>query len=281
MKPLYKTSLFIFIVFFSSTQVVSSSEIPNSKNFDMDSDMLLLNFDCKTDVDDLQTIAGFMTLASSKQFSSLKFHAVAGTYGVQEGLYVPANELFQLAFKDNWTDAHKNVNAAVIKVMEEIKSTLNNGGNIWIAEAGQSDFTALLIKAIQHSHPTMSIKERIHVVQHSDWNEEVTTTEFLDYVKRISNYHKIQDGNALGNGTPGFRSPEYDSWKKKFKNPELIAIWELAISLSNKYNGEDGRYNNEAIANGGLDFSDLSEVCWILGLEDIVDMEEFFEKFAH
>lgn len=271
-------SWFIIGVFISYAQERS---IRKTNSFNIKNDFLLLNFDCKTDVDDLQSIAGFMTLASSKQFSSLKFHAVAGTYGVQEGLYVPPNELFQLAFNDNWTDAHKNLNVAVIKVMEQIEPTLKNGGNIWIAEAGQSDFTALLIKAIQLSHPTMSIKERIHVVQHSDWNEEVTTPEFLNYAKRMSNYHKIPDGNALGNGTPGFRSQDYNTWRNKFKNPDLIAVWELAISLSNKYNGEDGRYNNEAITNGGLDFSDLSEVCWILGLKDIVDIEEFFKRYAN
>ena len=37
---------------------------------------------------------------------------------------------------------------------------------------------------------------------------------------------------------------------------------------------------NEAISAGGLDFSDHSEVCWILGLQDIKDTEEFFNLYA-
>jgi len=118
------------------------------------------------------------------------------------------------------------------------------------------------------------------VVQHSDWNENSTSPESLQFVKKNTDYQKIPDGNAVGNGTPGFRSPEYTQWKKKISNPKLIGIWQLATDLSNKYNGKEGRYNNEAISAGGLDFSDLSEVCWILGLQDIIDTEQFFNLYS-
>jgi hypothetical protein len=60
----------------------------------------------------------------------------------------------------------------------------------------------------------------------------------------------------------------------------LLQIWELAVEIGNTYNGKDGRYNNEAIASGGLDFSDLAEVCWILGIQDIKDTDEFFGRYA-
>jgi len=127
----------------------------------------------------------------------------------------------------------------------------------------------------------MDISHRIHLVQHSDWNEEVTSPASLDFVKTNIDYHKIPDGNGVGNGTPGFRSPEYTMWKEKISDPKLIEIWQLAIDLSNRYNGKEGRYYNEAIAAGGLDFSDLSEVCWILGLQDIKDTEHFFNRFSN
>ncbi|MEJ2113244.1 MAG: hypothetical protein P8X62_05980 [Flavobacteriaceae bacterium] len=77
------------------------------------------------------------------------------------------------------------------------------------------------------------------------------------------------------------RSPEYSNWKDKIRNPKLIEIWQLAIELSNRYNGKEGRYHNEAISAGGLDFSDTSEVCWILGLQDIEDTEHFFDLFSN
>ena len=253
---------------------------PKAGSFNIEKDLLLVQFDCKTDVDDLHSVAALGTLLSDSKFSKIRYHAVAGTYGIQEGLYVPPNSLFQLAFGDNWTDAHEKVKDAIEKVKVIIKRTLENQGDIWIAEAGQSDFTAALIKAIQSDLPDLSVSQRIHVVQHSEWNENSTSPESLQFVKATTDYQKIPDGNAVGNGTPGFRSPEYTQWKKKLSDPKLIDIWQLASDLSNKYNGKEGRYNNEAISAGGLDFSDLSEVCWILGLQDIKDTEQFFNLYS-
>ncbi|RPD95954.1 hypothetical protein EGM88_10820 [Aureibaculum marinum] len=253
----------------------------SAKDFNLKKDLLLVHFDCKTDVDDLQTAAALATLMSNSKFSKIKYHAVAGTYGIQKGLYVPPNKLFKLAFGNNWTDANKNFKNAIKQVKMIAIKTLKDGGDIWIAEAGQSDFTAELIKAIRLELPQLNSKDRIHVVQHSDWNEKVTSKESLQFVKKHINYHKIADGNVVGNGTPGFRTPEYTYWKKNIKTKKLIKIWQLAIEISNKYNGKDGRYNNEAISAGGLDFSDLSEVCWILGIQDIKDTEQFFSSYAN
>jgi hypothetical protein len=279
-----KYNRFIFIAIATSFLFFTSNAMDNQslkgQSFDAEKDLLLVQFDCKTDVDDVQSAAALATLLSDTRFSKIHYHAVAGTYGIQEGLYVPPNSLFRLAFGDNWTDAHENLTDAVEKVKGIIKTTLANQGDIWIAEAGQSDFTARLIKAIQSDFPDILTSQRIHVVQHSDWNEKSTSPESLQFVKKNTDYQKIPDGNVVGNGTPGFRSPEYTQWKNKITNPELIAIWQLAIDISNKYNGKEGRYNNEAISAGGLDFSDLSEVCWILKLQDIKDTEQFFNLFG-
>lgn len=234
----------IFMSFKNNNEDKSNSQ---AGGFNIKEDLLLVQFDCKTDVDDLHTVAAFATLLSDSVFSTIKYHAVAGTYGIQGGLYVPPNDLFQLAFGDNWTDAHNNVILAVEKVKEIVKMTLKNQGNIWIAEAGQSDFSAELIKAIQKDIPEINTTQCIHLVQHSDWNEKSTSPESLKFVKENSDYHKILDGNAVGNGTPGFRDPGYTNWEDKIKNPKLNEIWQFTINLSNKYNGKEGRYNNEAI----------------------------------
>ena len=279
----YKTLVFIALstisIAFRSNAMDKVSV--NAGHFNVEKDLLLVQFDCKTDVDDLQSAAALATLMSDTEFSKIHYHAVAGTYGIQKGLYVPPNELFQLAFGDKWTDAHANFKGAVEQVKVIVKSTLANQGDIWIADAGQSDFSAELIKAIQSDLPEINISQRIHVVQHSDWNEEVTSPGNLEFLKKTIDYLKIPDGNVVGNGSPGFRSPEYTQWKNKIKNPELIQIWQLAIDLSNKYNGKEGRYKNEAILAGGLDFSDLSEVCWILGIQDIKDTEQFFNLYSN
>jgi hypothetical protein len=257
-----------------------TSFAPLQESFNIEKDLLLVQYDCKTDVDDLHSVAAFVTLMNHPDYAKINYHAVAGTYGIQEGLYVPPNSLFQLAFGENWTDAHEKLGAAVEQVKNKVSATLANQGNIWIAEAGQSDFTAALIAAVQEEFPEINTVNRFHVVQHSNWNEEVTAPEKLQFVKENATYHKIPDGNAVGNGTPGFRTPEYSEWKANIQKPALKELWQHAVDLSDKYNGREGRYNNEAIGAGGLDFSDTAEVCWILGITAIKDSAEFFNLYG-
>ncbi|MDA9015560.1 hypothetical protein N9H69_02630 [Flavobacteriaceae bacterium] len=250
-----------------------------AQKFNLNQDFLLVHFDCKTDVDDVQTMAALATLLKNKIYQNVKYHTITGTYGVQEGLYVPPNKLMRLAFKENWSDAHNNQDQALSETLKKIKATLTQNGDLWIADAGQSDFSARLVAAIQYNYPSLNTKKRIHIVQHSDWNESVTAKQALNYAKNNTDYIKIPDGNATNNGTPGFRDPNYTIWNTTITDPELFKIWKLAISISNQYNGKDGRYLNEAIASGGLDFSDLSEVCWILDIQDVENVDAFFKKF--
>ncbi|GAA0881177.1 hypothetical protein GCM10009119_41470 [Algoriphagus jejuensis] len=246
----------------------------------MEKDLLLVQMDCKTDVDDIHTAAALYTLMSQPDFQGVNYLPVAGTYGVQEGLYVSPNELLDVAFGKKWADADADRAKALKEVMKKAKKALNSGGDIWIAEAGQSDFSALLIQEIQKTMSQIKPSERIHVVQHSNWNEKVTSEEALAFVKATADYHKIPDGNAVGNGSPGFRTPGYTQWQTQLSDPKQLEVWQLAVKIGLEYNGVEGRYNNEAVAENGLDFSDLSEVCYILGLEEIKDTEEFFGRFA-
>ncbi|NNE30704.1 MAG: hypothetical protein HKN16_13775 [Saprospiraceae bacterium] len=270
----------ILILQFACAGTAQTQANQERTRFQRESDLLLAQFDCKTDVDDLHTVAAFATLMNYPDYTKVDYHAVAGTYGTQGGLYVPPNTLFELAFGENWSDAHSDRTKALLQVKERVNKTLDRGGTIWIADAGQSDFSALLIQAIQQERPDIQTKVRFHVVQHSNWNQKVTTPALLQYVKQNATYHKIPDGNTVGNGSPGFNTPAYDQWHTKLKNAHLAEIWKLAVQLGNQYNGKEGRYNNKTIASGGLDFSDLSETCWILGVEDIKDVGQFFDRFA-
>jgi len=273
-----KLSLIITLVFYNLSILKTHQVYAQADRFDLNKDFLLVHFDCKTDVDDLQTMAAFATLLSSSDYSNINYHVVTGTYGFQEGLYVPPNKLLELAFKNHWTDAHNNSTSAVTEVISRLKPAIELGGSIWIADAGQSDFTAKLIEVIMLEYPSLISTDRIHVIQHSEWNESVTTPSALQFVKNQSNYNKIADGNSLNNGTPGFKDANFTYWDTVISDPGLIDIWQLAVGLSNQYNGKAERYLNEAIDSGGLDFSDLSEVCWILNLEDITDIDDFFSR---
>ncbi|AFN75815.1 hypothetical protein MROS_2585 [Melioribacter roseus P3M-2] len=249
-------------------------------NFNKEKDLYLAHFDCKTDVDDLHSVAGVATILSHPRFMGVKYHAVAGAYGIQEGLYVPANELFEAAFGKHWSDAHSDFNSALEEVTGLAVGALKNGGSIWIAEAGQSDFTYALVQNIMKLDPSIDIKNRIHVVQHSDWNESVTTPDKLKFVKENCSYHKIPDGNVIGNGSPGFVTNQPVDLSQYIDDENILKVWKLAIEIANKYNGKENRYNNKAIAAGGLDFSDVSETCRIFGYDYIKDVAQFFEIFG-
>lgn len=279
MKLKVCTWLLLTLGFFSCKGQVTENSPAGNRRFDVRKDLLLAHYDCKTDVDDLHSVAGLATLLSHPDYMALRYHAVAGTYGIQEGLYVPPNPLFQKAFGENWSDAHNDFQMALQRVKGIALAALGNGADIWIAEAGQSDFSAALVQSILAAQPDLD-SNRIHVVQHSNWNEEVTSPESLRYVKEHTDYRKIADGNVVGNGTPGFRTSGYTGWKQALRDPGLQGVWQLAVDLALRYNGKEGRYNNEAVAENGLDFSDLSEVCWMLGLESIRDTDAFFKRFG-
>ncbi|MBD3225518.1 MAG: hypothetical protein GF313_12385 [Caldithrix sp.] len=248
--------------------------------FNKDQDLYLAHFDLKTDVDDIHSVAAVATMLADERFDKVSYHAVAGAYGTQSGAYVPANDLFELAFGQNWSDAHGDFDKALEEVSALATKVIQNGGKIWIAEGGQSDFSAALVRDIHNRLPDADIKNAVHIVQHADWNEEVTTSEDLAYVRNAASYHRIPDGNTRGNGTPGFRSDQVIDWRPSINDPRLTSIWEKAIAIAKTYNGADDRYLNESIMKGGLDFSDASETCWIFGFNILVDSNQFFEEFS-
>lgn len=247
-------------------------------HFDVSRDLFLPQFDSKTDVDDLHSVAGVATMLSSPKLRGVRFHAVAGAYGMQEGLYVPAPELFDLAFGAKWSDAHENRAAALDRVAALAAETLAAGGSVWVAEAGQSDFTADWLDRLEQAGLAEAL-DRVHVVQHSDWNEEVTTPERLASVKARASYHRIADGNGSGNGTPNFKTDSGAAWPLAEDLETTGPAWSLARTLADRYNGSEQRYLNTAIAAGGLDFSDVVESCWIFGYASIEDVAGFFETF--
>ncbi len=272
----YQLLLLLSCSLISCQRAIQSSDASN--RFDISQDLLLLHYDCKTDVDDLHSIAAFASVIDRPDLQGLQYHAVAGTYGIQGGLYVPPEELMPLAFGDRWSDAHADFDQAVANVKLIAMETLSTGGDVWIAEAGQSDFSAALVKAIKAASSKIKPTDRIHIVQHSNWNEESTDPAALAYVQAETDYHKIPDGNAEANGTPGYRDPDFADWHRYVTQPKKILLWNTANRLSKAYNGVDGRYLNEAMDQGGMDFSDFSEVQYILQIDGIETVTEYFES---
>lgn len=250
-----------------------------SSQFQPEQDLLVANFDSKPDPDDLQAIAALGTMLQHERFSEVDFLAVAGAYGTQGGSYIAAPKLFKLAFGDQWVDAHGDREAAVKAASQRAIKTLKDGGDVWLQEAGQSDFSAMLVKAIRAELPALNSKQRIHTVQHSTWNEEQTTPEDFLYVREYTDYSKIPDGNGGGNGTPSFNNKDGRWWTIVTQHEQLGALWKEAKRLSDANNAHAG-YDNPTIAAGGFDFSDTVEATWIFNLNQLKDTDDFFATFV-
>ncbi|WP_114520960.1 hypothetical protein [Altererythrobacter sp. ZODW24] len=242
--------------------------------FDPARDLLIANYDSKPDVDDLQAVAALGTVLRDPAFSCVNYIATAGAYGTQDGDFLPAKLLFDLSFGENWVDAHADQNVAVLALTEKAKLTIAGGGQVWITEAGQSDVTAKVLMKLP-----AELRGKVHVVQHSDWNESVTTPAALAFAKTEANYHKIADGNFPDNGTPAYNTPDGSAWAQLLAHPEHGAAWAEARRLSLKHNGFSG-YDNPAVKAGGLDFSDTVEAAWIFGFVDMAGVQDFADRFS-
>jgi hypothetical protein len=241
--------------------------------FDPAKDILFAHFDSKPDVDDLHAVAALGTMLRHPRFACVRYWAVAGTVGTQQGDFVPAPKLFDLAFGKNWRDANANWKGAMAAGLKRAKATLKRGGDIWIMEAGQSDFSAELLDKLAAD------KGRIHIVQHSQWNEEMTAPAALAFVRANSDYQKIPDGNVVGNETPGFNSKDGRRWPALLANRRVGPMWQEAKRLADRYNPQSA-YVNPSIAAGGFDFSDAAEAAWIFNFGGLHDTNAFFDAFV-
>lgn len=242
--------------------------------FDPSRDLLVANYDSKPDVDDLQAVAGLGSVLKHPAYSCVDFIATAGAYGMQGGKFLPAAELFGLAFGDKWLNAHEDRQGTVSALAERMQATIAAGGKVWVAEAGQSDVTAAAVERLPK--PMWS---SVHVVQHSYWNESQTSPEAIQTVVYNTRYHRVSDGNFPDNGSPAFNTKDGSYWSPLLADPAIGPIWAEAKRLSDLHNPV-AEYVNPAVAAGGLDFSDTVEVAYIFGFDDMTGAGDFVDRFA-
>jgi hypothetical protein len=237
----------------TTTLFAQQTESQNLKDFESHRDLINLHYDYAPDKDDGHSAAADRTILESLFGASwIQEHVipVAGTYGTNAKDYNPEFALVMQAVWGNsgWLNAHQNWNASVEDVVKRWSEVLENGGNIWIKEGGQSDFTANVVRLLKTKLPKLKTHERIHVVQHSRWNEEKTTPEKLSYIKKNTLYIKIDDANKYLN----IRDGNIDFETAARTHPIYGEGWRAAFSY----------YNPKS----RIDFSDTGELMHILGL---------------
>ena len=199
--------------------------------FDSDRDLISLHYDHAPDKDDGQSAAADRSMLQTLMSQSWIEHhtvAVSGTYGLNKDSFnKQSDRVMDAVWGDTgWIAANDNWRPAVEALTNKWLKTINNGGNIWVKEGGQSDITADVIKRIVQTDSDIKTRDRIFVVQHSDWNEDQTTPQALAYVRNMATYIRIDDANKYLNikgGDPAFVSvalahPNYGKyWKAAFE----------------------------------------------------------------
>lgn len=234
--------------------------------FDPEKDLLSLHYDHAPDKDDGQSAAADRTILQSafgKDWIKEHVVAVSGAYGENADRFNPKSDrVMDVTWNGlgGWLAAHDDWDRAVDKLVARWRKTLAAGGDVWVKEGGQSDITTAALKRIRQEAPDVDTTSRVHVVQHSDWNEDQTTDAALDYAKANAHYIRIRDANAYLNIRGGDEAFE----RAATSHPEFADTWKAAF----EYYDPDER----------LDFSDTGELLHILGLGEL-GVDKFRQRF--
>ncbi len=276
-------SILIIILLFSMG-IEANAQRPS---FNKSKDMLLANFDLKPDEDDVMAAAALSSMLRHSDLAGVNYLAVAGAFGEQGGLFIPTAipAYHKLFGKENegWTNAYKDWPASVNRAKRRVKVVLDNGGKVFVAEAGQSDFTHDVMKGlIDDGMAAGIIKKNVIVVQHSEWNERHTNEDKFEWIDKNTIYEKIDDGNSSNNKTPGYRNKNR-KWLNRAKsnsNPNKFAkeIWIEADKICDEF---PASYENPAIEEGGVDFSDAVEFWWIFEIGNKANtLAKFWDRYV-
>ncbi len=217
--------------------------------FVQDQDLISLHYDHAPDRDD-----GHATVAALAVVRNLGIvpHVVSGAHGTgNASQYQPEAEVvMRAAWGSAWEDANGNRQAAVNATSSRWLNTLLNGGDIWVAEGGQSDFTTAVVRSINSSNPGINTRTRIHVVQHSRFNESNSNQSDLRFSQANTDYILIDDGND-DNRTADLNMRS-DRFVQLARNSQFGSAWNAAFSYLDP--------------NFKLDFSDTVLLLHILGI---------------
>lgn len=229
-------------------------------------DLLSLHYDFAPDKDDGQSAAADRTILQSmfgKDWIRANVVVVSGAYGKNASRFDPnANAVMDAVWNDcgGWLAGHANRENVVILLTSRWSEVLEAGGDVWVKEGGQSDITADVVRRIRNQFPDIDTTQHIHVVQHSNWNEDHTTEKALVYTKQFTHYIKIRDANeylSLKGGDEKFV-------KAAREHQEFGNIWKAAFAYYNPHER--------------IDFSDTGELMHIIGLGEM-DLHEFRKRY--
>jgi hypothetical protein len=239
---------------------------PGADRFDSTTDLISLHYDHAPDRDDGHSAAADRTLLETVYGACwLERHvvAVSGTHGwLGFTFQTDSDAVMEAAWADRggWLDAHRDRERAAADLAARWRRVLEAGGDVWVKEGGSSDLTADVVRQIRAQLPGVQTKQRIHVVQHGNFNEWLTWLWAMRYTRKQTDFRRIPNANAYLNVAGGDEAFE----SAATSHPIFAPVWKAAFEYY------DPRTR--------LDFSDTGELLHILGLGE-VGIHEFGERF--
>ncbi|WP_271781867.1 carbohydrate-binding protein [Aquimarina algiphila] len=284
-----KSKIHFFLMM--AIMAICSQVFAQRPSFNKNKDILIACFDIKPDPDDIHAVAALGSMLAHPDLTGVEYFAVAGAYGSQGGSYLQSNSLFNMAFGNNWTDAHSNRSAAIAAITSKVVPILQNGGKVWVQEGGQSDVTAdWLMPVINASNGINSntTKNNVILVQHDDgFNEGQANQSKLNNVKANTRYFLLDDGNAGWNdgwgdhgpwSTPMYRNRSNSFVDQAKNSPNSVAktLWTEADRIFNNYFPNGFPHDWSFFFTDGVDYSDCVENWWIFEIGSNADTHDKF-----
>ncbi len=288
----------------NATASNSGGGAPVSGGFNKATDLLALQYDHAPDKDDGHAVVAGRVLADHFGVNAVMVH---GAYGTNWRTY-NSNSLAvaRAAWGNNFINAVGNDNNegnpgsdsdwndAVENAYQIWKETLDRGGRVWVADGGQHDFTADVVRLIRQRMPSLNTRARIINVQHSNWNLAHTTLSDLQYLagtasKRpnpqagrqdivtvgntgVVDFRYIANGNVGGNASADLNGRD-DNFVARARSSKFGGAWNAAFNYLNPF--------GNAAGDPKLDFSDTVEALYILGVpvSRVANARDFADEF--
>jgi len=239
-------------------------------------DLLVLHYDNCPDKDDGHAIPAGKSVIEKYDIKNVL--AVNGTCGnsIRDRFNSASNAVMKASWGNEYLDADAKRAAAVQEATTRWATTLSNGADVWIAEGGQSDYTADVVRQLEARYPSFNLR-RIHVIQHSTgriaYNEIFTDSSNLAYLKNKVSYQAIPNGNAGGNGTADFNQ-QSSFFVRSARASRFSAEWNAGFV----YLPPDCSVRTE---NCKLDFSDTVELLYIVDDTSTQNVNDFANRYLN
>ncbi len=227
-------------------------------------DLVALHYDNCPDRDDGHALPAGKAVVERSGLSNVI--VVNGTCGDNNrNSYQPGSEAVARAvWGSQWLDYFNQGQASIQSATLRWAQVLSNGGEIWVAEGGPSDFTASILQSLNSRYPSLNLK-KIHVVQHSagtGFNE--ANSARIGVVKRLADYRVIPNGNIGGNGSANFNSR---------------STFFVNVARQSEYASEWNAAFNYLDPNRRLDFSDTVELLYLINDTSTKTVDDFARNY--